>query len=321
VDGARGSGHPGEVLVACCCDWRSPSGVLLKRSRETSTKEAVKAPRHIAISLSLYLLVFVIGYLDYLTGPEIGFSLFYFIPIMLTSWFHYDRKISLVLIPAMSALAWLLADLYAGHHYSAAWIPYWNMFTRLGMFLVIGTALSRLRAAHASEKMLSRTDPMTGVYNTRYFTELVTKELSRATRFSEAFSFAYLDVDNFKGVNDTLGHDQGDQLLKKLTGAIKDNIRDIDIIVRLGGDEFGVFFPKTDSTQSLAVMNKIFAVLRRNVSARWEVTLSAGVLTYLAPPKSVDEMIRSADALMYKAKRKGKDHAEYHVVTESGSGW
>jgi diguanylate cyclase (GGDEF)-like protein len=272
---------------------------------------------HFAVCLSIYLLVFAIGYLDYITGPEIGFSLFYLIPIILTSWFHYDRRISRILIPGLCAVVWLLADIYSGHRYSASWIPYWNMSTRLGMFLIVSMILSRLRAANANERMLARIDPMTGVYNARYFKELVTKEISRAKRFSEAFSFAYLDVDNFKNVNDTLGHEQGDELLKTLTKVIKDNIRDIDIIARFGGDEFGILFPRTDSAQSLIVMNKIYSVFRQNISAKWKVTLSAGVLTYLTPPGNMDEMVRAADTLMYKAKRQGKDQAEYNLATES----
>jgi diguanylate cyclase (GGDEF)-like protein len=269
------------------------------------------------ICLSIYLSVFVIGYLDYVTGPEIGFSLFYLIPIMLTSWFRYDRNISLILVPGFCALVWLLADIYSGHHYSVSWIPYWNMSTRLGMFLVISVALSRLRAANANERTLARIDPLTGVYNTRYFAELFINEISRANRFSEAFSFAYLDVDNFKTVNDTFGHYQGDQLLKTLTKVIKENIRNIDIIARFGGDEFGILFPKTDSAQSCVVINKIYSVFHQSISAKWKVTLSAGVVTYATPPNSLDEMVRAADALMYKAKKEGKDQAEYNLVSES----
>jgi len=269
------------------------------------------------VCLSIYLSVFVIGYLDYVTGPEIGFSLFYLIPIMLTSWFRYDRKTSLILVPGFCAVVWLLADIYSGHQYSGSWIPYWNMSTRLGMFLVISAALSRLRAANANERILARIDPLTGVYNTRYFAELFTNEINRAARFSEAFSFAYLDVDNFKTVNDSFGHDQGDQLLRTLTKVIKDNIRNIDIIARFGGDEFGILFPKTDSSQSCVVMNKIYSVFRQSISAKWKVTLSAGVVTYVTPPISLDEMVRAADALMYKAKKEGKDQAEYNLASES----
>jgi diguanylate cyclase (GGDEF)-like protein len=270
-----------------------------------------------AILLSIYILVLAIGYLDFVTGPEIGFSLFYLIPIVLLSWFQYDRKISTILLPGVCAVIWIIADIYSGHHYSAPWIPYWNMSIRFGIFLVISLTLSRLRVAHANEQMLSRMDPMTGVCNSRYFAELVTKEISRATRFSEAFSFAYLDVDNFKNVNDSLGHDHGDRLLKTFTKVIQDNIRDIDIIARLGGDEFGIFFPKTDSPQSVVVMNKIRLFFRQSITTKWRVTLSAGVVTYLKPPISLDAMVKSADALMYKAKREGKDNIAFELVAES----
>jgi diguanylate cyclase (GGDEF)-like protein len=276
-----------------------------------------KRLNNLSVCLSIYLFVFAIGYLDYVTGPEIGFSLFYLIPIILTGWFRYEKKISLVLVPGFCAAVWLLADIYSGHHYSEPWIPYWNMVTRLGMFTVISVALSRLRAANAHERTLARIDPLTGVYNTRYFAELVSNEISRATRYSETFSFAYLDVDNFKNVNDTFGHEQGDQLLKTLTKVIKDNIRNIDTIARFGGDEFGILFPRTDAGQSHAVMSKIYSVFRNNITIQWKVTLSAGVTTYMTPPNSLDEMVRAADALMYKAKKEGKDQAEYLLVSES----
>jgi diguanylate cyclase (GGDEF)-like protein len=269
-----------------------------------------------AVSASLYLLALVIGYLDFITGPEIGFSLFYVLPIILMSWFRYKEKISHVLLPVVCAVAWLLADIESGAHYSSGWIIYWNMFIRMGMFMIISLTLSRLRIAHAHEQTLSRTDPMTGVFNSRFFSELAALEISRATRFSESFTFAYLDVDRFKSVNDTLGHAQGDELLKTLTRAIKGNIRDIDIMGRLGGDEFGIFFPKTDSAQAHAVMGKIQAVFRDHVSSKWNVTLSAGVMTYLAPPKSLDAMVKAADALMYRAKKSGKDQTAYDIVRE-----
>ena len=78
---------------------------------------------HFAVCLCIYFLVLVIGYLDYVTGPEIGFSLFYLIPIMLTSWFRYDRRISLILVPVVCAVVWLFADICSGHHYSGYGYP------------------------------------------------------------------------------------------------------------------------------------------------------------------------------------------------------
>jgi diguanylate cyclase (GGDEF)-like protein len=262
------------------------------------------------------LLVPLIGYLDLITGAEIGFSVFYLVPIMMAGWYHYDRKVSPILIPAMSAAAWLLADMYSGHRYSSQWIQFWNMSIRLIMFSIIGVALSRLRTSQVKADMLSRTDPLTGVLNSRYFNELAAKEINRLLRYSEPLSFAYFDIDNFKNINDKLGHHQGDQLLKELALIVKGNIREIDVFARFGGDEFGILFPRTDIQQSRAAIGKILSLFRDNVSEKWPVTLSAGVITYLVPPKSVDEMVRLADSLMYKAKRRGKDNVEYSIHNE-----
>jgi diguanylate cyclase (GGDEF)-like protein len=260
------------------------------------------------------LLVLVIGYLDFATGPEIGFSLFYLVPVMLNSWHYYGSGVCTRSAPVLAATVWLLADLHGGYQYAGAWIPYWNMFTRLAIFLVISEALSRLRLANAHEQTLARTDALTGVFNSRYFRELARAEVSRLSRYREPFSFAYVDLDNFKTINDTLGHDQGDKLLQTLTRVIRTNIREIDIIARLGGDEFGILFPRTDSAQCRAAVDKIYAIFRREISTQWNVTLSAGVLTYHVPPKSWDQMVSAADELMYSAKREGKDKAAFGVV-------
>jgi diguanylate cyclase (GGDEF)-like protein len=268
-----------------------------------------------ALTVGVYLLVFGVGYLDYVTGPEIGLSLFYFLPIMMGSWYFYERRVSPIVIPCLSAVVWLLADIFSSHRYSGIWIPYWNMFIRLGMFIIISLTISRLRQSHYNEQILSRTDALTGAVNSRYFSELVAREISHATRFSEPFSFAFIDIDNFKNVNDTFGHHQGDELLRALTGAIRANIRTIDILVRLGGDEFGILFPRTDATQGRAAMKKVDSIVRRHISSTWKVTLSAGVVTFRTPPKSWDEMVRAADALMYKAKKDGKDRVAFEVVT------
>jgi len=272
-------------------------------------------PVRTLLYVGLYILLLFIGWLDFITGPEIGFSLFYVLPIMLGSWYYYESRATAAILPILSGMVWLLADLLSRHVYSSPWILYWNSFIRLGMFLIIGQAVSRLRRAHSNEQVLSRTDPLTGVYNARYFAELVSREISRAARFSEPFSFAYLDMDNFKAVNDSLGHDQGNELLRSLTTAIRAHIRDIDIIARLGGDEFGILFPRTDSDQARAVMIKIHAIVQQDLSARWKVTLSAGLITFRTPPKSWEEMVRATDALMYKAKRDGKDKTAFDIVS------
>jgi diguanylate cyclase (GGDEF)-like protein len=265
-------------------------------------------------TISFYLLVPIIGYLDFITGPEIGFSLFYLMPVFLASWFNYEEKVSVYAIPVLAALAWVVADLGAGPRYSMSWIPYWNMFIRLTIFVLMAGILSRLRVSIHHEEELARIDPLTGVFNSRHFAELALKEISRSARFGEPLTFVFIDVDNFKTVNDTRGHDQGDELLRTMAQLISRRVRDIDILARLGGDEFGILLPKTDQKKSHAVMEKIYSIFDESVAARWPVSLSAGVATFTYPPENLDAMIKAADTLMYDAKRSGKNKARYAVI-------
>lgn len=267
-----------------------------------------------AFYAGIYLLLFLVGYLDYVTGPAISMSLFYFGPIMLGSWYFYERRVSAFILPALSAAVWLAADLLAGDGRAATWIPYWNMSARLGMFLVISLTVSRLREAHAHEQLLSRTDALTGAFNSRYFEELVKSEISRSARFAEPFSFVYFDLDNFKAVNDTMGHDEGDTLLLTLTQAVRANIRGTDVMARLGGDEFGILFPRTGPAQCQAIMEKLSSLVTKSLSGRWPVTLSVGAITFRTPPAGWDEMVKAADELMYRAKKSGKDKIAFDVV-------
>jgi hypothetical protein len=124
----------------------------------------------LGVSASLYALTLVIGYLDFITGPEIGFSLFYVLPIILMGWFQYQERVSRVLLPVVCAIAWLLADIYSGGRYSSGWIIYWNMFIRMGMFLIISLTLSRLRLAHAQGDALMYRAKKDGKDQTAYDT-------------------------------------------------------------------------------------------------------------------------------------------------------
>jgi len=140
--------------------------------------------RRPALYVGSLLLLFLVGYVDYITGPEIGMSLFYFGPIMLCGWFFYRQRASAIVLPIMAAGIWLAAEIFGGAPAAGTWIPYWNAFIRLGMFLIVSLMISRLREANARERVLSRTDALTGVFNSRYFEELVHAEIARSARFS-----------------------------------------------------------------------------------------------------------------------------------------
>jgi diguanylate cyclase (GGDEF)-like protein len=263
--------------------------------------------------LSCLALLFLIGIVDYLTGEEISFSVFYLVPVSLVSW-----RVSGwagVLFCFLSAIVWFFADIVTGQKYSYFLIPYWNAFVRLCFFLIVSYLLSMLKNSLMREKLLSRTDSLTGLLNPRAFNESAQSEIDRSRRFKHPFTVAYMDLDNFKMVNDQLGHSVGDALLQSIAETIKKNIRVVDIIARLGGDEFIILLPETGNESSQVVFRKlqekIMEVIQKN---RWPITLSIGAITYINPLDTVDNMIKKADALMYSAKNSGKDKIIHEVI-------
>jgi diguanylate cyclase (GGDEF)-like protein len=117
-----------------------------------------------------------------------------------------------------------------------------------------------------------------------------------------------MDVDDFKLINDRLGHSAGDRLLRLVADTIRQNVRGIDVVARLGGDEFAVLMPETDERAAQVVIRRVRRQLLEAARREdWPVTFSAGLVTWIAPPAGVDEMLRAADELMYDAKRHGKN--------------
>jgi diguanylate cyclase (GGDEF)-like protein len=154
--------------------------------------------------------------------------------------------------------------------------------------------------------MFARVDYLTGAWNRRAFHELVEIEISRLERQGYPFSILYLDVDNFKAVNDRFGHAAGDNVLKGVVAAMKRKRRPEDAVARLGGDEFAVLLSHTNDDEARNISLRIQDMLRDTVSARWPVAFSVGTITCHQPPASVYELIDKADQMMYKAKRENK---------------
>jgi diguanylate cyclase (GGDEF)-like protein len=126
---------------------------------------------------------------------------------------------------------------------------------------------------------------------------------------------AYLDLDNFKEVNDRFGHSRGDSLLRLVAATIRTNLRKTDMVARLGGDEFALLLPETGYEPAAAVLRKIHQLLLGKMQrCGYPVTCSIGAVTFLRPAESVEELIKRADACMYAAKRGGKDRMKHVLV-------
>ena len=266
-------------------------------------------------SIASTVSVVLLGVIDFLTGYEISFSLFYLAPISMASWFAGFR-LGLV-VSIASAITWLLAEIASGHNYSSPLISAWNTLIRLGFFVIVTVLVDRQREAYQREKELARTDRTTGIANSRHFYELAQMELERARRFRRPFALAFIDIDNFKAVNDRFGHAQGDEVLRVVGNLAQNLSRATDRVARLGGDEFVLLLPETGQTGARAAVSKLHAeMLAQMQKHNWPVTFSIGVVIFIAPPESVAVMIQVADELMYSVKRDSKNAVRYDIYAE-----
>lgn len=260
-------------------------------------------------SISLAIVI-ILGFIDYITGYEYSFFIFYLIPIMLICWF--EKELGGIIISFFSALVWLTADLLSGHIYSNHFIPIWNAFVRFAGFVIIVKLIGKIKKDYDYEKNIARVDMLTGLYNLRALTEYFNIEKNRSSRSKKKFSLAYIDLDNFKLINDKYGHAKGDNLLANIGRVIKSNIRQYDFPARIGGDEFIILFPETDSQQAEAVMTKLASCIKEILKEQYDIlSFSAGVITVSGYEYSFEEIIKAADNLMYTVKKNNKDGVAY----------
>lgn len=257
-------------------------------------------------TITALLLTLGIAAVDHATGPAITLTLGYLLPVCLAAWFA--GRLAGALLAGLGAAAWVAADYTTGRLAMDFPVYTWNLASRFGLMLLAAFALTYLRNALSRAHELSQTDHLTQTLNTRAFHAMAESEISRAQRHGHAFTVAYIDIDNFKEVNDTLGHNAGDKLLIAVAKTIQGKIRKSDILARLGGDEFALLLPEADQDTARATISKLHAHLGKLAAKRkWPVTFSIGVLTCATPPPSVAKMIEMADELMYTVKDGDKD--------------
>jgi two-component system cell cycle response regulator len=170
-----------------------------------------------------------------------------------------------------------------------------------------------LREREHQEKLeqLAATDPLTQLLNRRQFSQMVTREIQRVHRTAGPLSLLMLDIDHFKQINDTYGHDVGDEAIVALANALREQVRAIDIIGRFGGDEFVICLPDTGAEQSKQVAERICKALEQlqlkaNAKQPISFTVSIGV-SNLGANDSFDDLYVAADQALYKAKHSGRN--------------
>ncbi|GAO35576.1 hypothetical protein SCT_0967 [Sulfuricella sp. T08] len=250
-------------------------------------------------------------WVQYKLGQHYHIYMFFLLPVIIMSW--YDGRKTGNLFSLLCVIGWLVVDLSIRHD-NPFWAELFNNFVRLSVLLIVVLIASRLRIALDREHEMARQDTLTGLANRRAFYEMGEIEAERSRRYDRPFTALFFDLDNFKSVNDTKGHDEGDRLLKTVAEILHSRLRTTDICGRLGGDEFAVLLPETGEKAAAIFAAELRASLIEAMEKHgWPVTFSIGVATFHTTPDNLDQLIERADALMYLVKQGGKNAIRQEV--------
>jgi diguanylate cyclase (GGDEF)-like protein len=259
-----------------------------------------------ALRLTGYiLLTLVVYWLNAVTPASARLGILYIIPVLLVTW--------------TEGLAWgiVFAVATTGFREATAWVQMptdtplvWRLANAGAYVAVLGVAMAGLQTLRRREAEMARLvtqDQLTNVLNARAFAERLGQELERNRRYPRPLTLMYMDLDNFKVINDTHGHQTGDAVLRLVADAMRSAVRQADVVGRLGGDEFAVLMPETDAQFADAAAKRLIASLRNVFKGTPNVTASIGVVSCTATDASTDDLLRRADQAMYDAKKSGKD--------------
>jgi diguanylate cyclase (GGDEF)-like protein len=271
-----------------------------------------KSPPSLVILLAILATV-VVGVLDYLTGVEVNVAIFYLIPISLATW--YAGRPWGFAISLGSLLTSVLTDWLAREFYLHPAIVTWNAVIQLGFFLITSVLLDALHSHLDVTLTVARTDKVTGIANRHAFWEQLQYVMALSCREGRPFTLAYLDLDDFKRVNDTLGHDAGDRVLHAVAKVLSESVRRTDEVGRIGGDEFAILLPDTDERGARSLIETLQNALGKlGTEGEGGVTCSIGAVTFHQLYGDVGEAVRSADSLMYRVKRLGKNGVLFETI-------
>lgn len=281
----------------------SVTAAALRRGSRRSFWRQLSKPTVAAI---VVLAIAAIGALDWATGIEVRIFPLYFLPLAFAA--QRLGTSGALSSSLLATISWISAQYLAGREYSTPIIWLVNFCTQGSAFLVVSLLVARLELRLRREHRLSRTDALTGLLNSRAFRERARRILAEATRRRQALTFAYLDLDHFKQVNDRDGHDAGDRLLERIAQLLTASLGAEGIVARVGGDEFAVLLPgigADGARQRLEALRT--ALLTDPEVVRAGVSASIGGISLAGATLPLDELIRQADALMYTVKTGGRN--------------
>ena len=269
-----------------------------------------REPRFICILSAFAIAFFCVSI--YLVNTNVDLRPLLVMPVLLASW--YGGRKTGATIAIFTAIA-LLATNYSLNFYIKNNISVaYDLLVGLFVYLFISVIVTNFKKVHGVEKDAADTDTLTGANNSRKFYSELGDEIIRSRRYQHIFSLAYMDIDNFKNINDTFGHPIGDELLIQVAKCLLQSLRATDVVARLGGDEFVFLLPETEQVEAKSALLKAEKALKDTMEKyNWDVSFSIGVITFETLPDDVGQAIKLADDLMYKVKRHNKNDIVYQI--------
>lgn len=251
------------------------------------------------------VLVGGVYWLNAYTPADVRLGILYVVPVLLVTW-QDGLAAGIVFAIGTTALRYVVgvAQMPPGT------LPAARLANEAGFLVVVGIAMAGLVQLRRTQQALARLasyDQLTAALTAPAFATRLKTELERARRYHRPLALLYMDLDDFKAVNDRHGHGTGDAVLRLVGDAIQRTLREADVVGRLGGDEFAVLMPETDGAVALAAANRLAMAIRSTFQGTPSVTISIGIVTAPESGGDPDALLRSADAAMYEAKRGGKD--------------
>lgn len=250
-------------------------------------------------------MVVALAFLRTETEAEYGFASAALVPIVAITWLT-GRRGGLSLT-AMAMIAWTVADIASARQFANWWAPYIDGVMRFVTYSFVTLVVSRLHTSLLRERRLSSYDALTGVLNRRMFLEVGEFEADRAFRYRHPLAVAFLDLDNFKQVNDTRGHHVGDAALRAAAAALRGSLRSTDRVGRVGGDEFAIVFPEIGQAEAAEAAAKLVEAVRRGLADYPPISASIGIAWFGRADRPFAEMLCAADEIMYAVKNDGKN--------------
>ena len=219
-----------------------------------------------------------------------------------------EQMKSLLLIPLVTkGIKWGLVEI----HLPTEKPPEMEIFYN---YRIVAQGILRLLENNATLEKMVAIDRLTQIYNRNHYEQQLPLEIERANRNKMRLAFLMIDIDDFKSINDTFGHDIGDQVLRDVAQEIKNHLRKIDYLFRFGGEEFVALLPGAEKESAMRTAERIRDVVARTVKAADSryITISIGGSIYPDDAKDEEELFRRADRALYRAKREGKNRVIFY---------